>query len=226
MWEVLRGHPLNKWAWPAGCWPLNPGTAHLLVSQRKVFCNLLLLLQQTDASGKRGMNSSGKPAQTKTQLTWVWKEGKYCVSGHCFFLLPRMLLSLNQLSYNDLVLVHQGWDVSGIFLLFLCPNRLSPAVLDWAALSTSRWGVMPNIQGDAREHVLEEPELSRVFQFPRNSIWDHISTPNSAWNSMLKVHIRPNHLHTLPGLLDISFHCPSFKEESLMWRHIHHDLMT
>lgn len=84
-----------------------------------------------DTSGKKGMNSSGKPAQTKTQLTRVWKESKYCVSVHCFFLLPRMVLSLKQLFYNDLVLLHQGWDVSGIFLLLLCPNQL---LLFWTEL--------------------------------------------------------------------------------------------
>jgi len=49
---------------------------------------------------REGRNSSGKTAQTKTQLTRVWKESKYCVSAHCFFLLTGPVPSLEQRFYR------------------------------------------------------------------------------------------------------------------------------
>lgn len=39
-----------------------------------------------------------------------------------------------------------------------------------------------------------------------------------------EVHRRPTHLHTLLSLLEVVFHCSSFREESLMRTPIHHDL--
>lgn len=217
VWEALHGHPLNKRAW---CWLLNPGTSHLVLSQCKGRSFISCCCSRQTLKERRA--ESGKEAQTKDSWHESGKKANTESQSAASAFLQAQCLALSSFSVTRLCSFTRAWTWTGLFLLFhVHTYSFLPF---WAQLLS--WGMMPTIEGDMWEHVLEKPEQSRVFQFRGNPIWDHISTPNPAWKSMLTAHIRPTHLHTLPRLLEISFHSSLFREESLTWTLTHHNLMS
>lgn len=70
VWEVLQGHPLNKWAWPAWNWPLNPGTSHLLVSRCKEGLSLLAAVAGKTLKERR----AGRVVESQRRLKHSWHE--------------------------------------------------------------------------------------------------------------------------------------------------------
>lgn len=142
VWEVLHRHPLNKWAGLAWCWLLNPILNPFTV-QRKSFiscCCSRQTLKERRAGG-------GKAAQTKRQLTRVWKESKYRVSVHCFCLLTGTVLSLKQLFCDQTLLLHQSLDLVRYFSAF-STSTPTPSCHFGLSCFYYIWGMMPTIEGD------------------------------------------------------------------------------
>lgn len=185
--------------------------------------SLLLLAAVAD----RHLRREGQGVERQHRLKDSWhksgkKENTESQSTASAF-LQEQCLALSSFSVTILCSFTRAWTWSGIFLLFPCPHLILPAILGWAAFSTSEgWCPPRKMCGSMYWKSQSKAEFFSLEGIP-SEITYQLQT---AWKSMLTVHIRPTCLHTFPRLPEIFFNSSLFREESLTWTLIHHDPMS